>query len=137
MLSDCNWVNKAQLKAFSQCYLILFHLLLSCCCGLHVCVLHMIIMPTYSPLFYCVNCDMDHEVSKIEQLALFLVFTGVAGDNNSQLFTCCEHSVLDDLREHQCHNQPVGTRAYSAELLYFRTFLDKQVSCNILNCTHN
>ena len=80
---------------------------------------------------------MDHEVSKIEQLAPLLVFTGVAGDKNSQLFSCCEQFVLDDTREHQCHNQSVGTRAYSAELPYFRTFLDKPVSCNILNCKHN
>ena len=65
MLSDCNWVNQAQLK--------------------QPCMVFMLLLVLLFPIAY--NCDMDHEVSKIEQLAPFLVFTGIAGDENA-----CMHS---------------------------------------------
>ena len=39
---------------------------------------------------------LDTEVSKIEQSAPFLVWTGTAGDENAQFYVCCEQSVLTE-----------------------------------------
>lgn len=37
---------------------------------------------------------MDGEVSKIEQSAPFVVWTGTVGDENAQFYICCEQSIL-------------------------------------------
>ena len=42
---------------------------------------------------------MDTEVSKIEESALFLVWTGRAGDENAQFYVCCEQSVLTESKD--------------------------------------
>ena len=47
---------------------------------------------------YSLPCDidLDTEVSKIEQSAPFLVWTGTAEDENAQFYVCCEQSVLTE-----------------------------------------
>ena len=114
MLSDCNWVNQAQLKQpWSLCL----------------------------PLSHCIELWLDHEVSKIEQLAPFLVFTGVAGDENACTVTCCELSLLDDSKTAWENIDAIINRLelkpVSAEVLFSAQFLDKEVSWCILHCTHN
>ena len=73
---------------------------------------------------------MDHayEVSKIEQSAPFLVFTGVAGDENACTVIHLLWAVWQNIDAIVNLLEPKPIRA---EL----HFLGKQVSCNILNCT--
>jgi len=81
-----------------------------------------------------------HEVSKIEQLHGSISGDhchGVAGDENAQLFTCCEPSRLSWMIQRLWENIDAiinlsELKPISAELL-----LDKQVSKTpgILNCT--
>ena len=42
------------------------------------------------------NCDvdLDQEVAGVEQTAPFLLITGNAGSENSQIFICCENDIL-------------------------------------------
>jgi len=80
MLSDCNWVNQAQCIHHTVSPFCLV-LLQTACTGMYV--FHMIIMPIIFLFPIVWNCDVDHELSKIEQLAPFMVYTGVAGDENA------------------------------------------------------
>jgi len=52
---------------------------------------------------------MDHRDSKIEQSAPFLVFTGVAGNENTHLLTCPE--LFKVCEERRCHSQSFGSKA--------------------------
>ena len=44
------------------------------------------------------NCDadLDQEVAEVEQTAPFLLITGKAGSENSQIFICCENDILNE-----------------------------------------
>ena len=65
---------------------------------LHACVSHGKWCLSLSMLLFTLvqtcDTDLDEEVSKVEELALFFVWTGTAGDENAQFYVCCEQSVL-------------------------------------------
>ena len=40
------------------------------------------------------NIDLDDEVFKVQQAAPFIVTTGIAGEEQFQVFVCAEQSVI-------------------------------------------